>query len=203
MKGPRAVLFDYGGVLAEEGFALGLRAIADVNGLPGDAFVEKGHDLVHETGFVTGQVLEKAYWETVRADTGISGGDEALRQEILSRFTLRRWMIDLLGDLRDRVPLLGILSDQTNWLEELNERDRFFRHFDRVYNSFYLGKSKRDPALFDHVLRFLEIPGEDVLFVDDHAGNCERAQLAGMKTIHFTGRRSFLSEMEKRVPSFK
>lgn len=126
MKSPRAVLFDYGGVLAEEGFALGLRAIADVNGLPGDDFVKKGHDLVHETGFVTGQVLEKTYWETVRAETGISGGDDALRQEILSRFTLRRWMIDLLGDLRDRIPLLGILSDQTNWLEELNERDRFF-----------------------------------------------------------------------------
>ncbi|HOP36262.1 MAG TPA: HAD-IA family hydrolase, partial [Syntrophales bacterium] len=99
--------------------------------------------------------------------------------------------------------LLGILSDQTNWLEELNERDRFFRHFDRVYNSFYLGKSKRDPALFDHVLRLLEIRGEDILFVDDHAGNCERAQRAGMKTIHFTERRPFLSELEKRAPSFK
>jgi putative hydrolase of the HAD superfamily len=199
MKRWRAVFFDYGGVLAEEGFADGLRAIAALNGLPGEDFVRKGHDLVHETGYVTGQVLEKTYWEALRTETGISGSDASLRREILSRFVFRKWMADLLPGLREKIPLLGILSDQTNWLEELDGRDGFFRRFDRVFNSFYLGKSKRDPALFDHVLGILGCSGEEVLFVDDNEGNCERADARGIRTIRYAGKEAFLSRIRREV----
>jgi putative hydrolase of the HAD superfamily len=199
MKQWRAVFFDYGGVLAEEGFAEGLRAIAALNGLPGEDFVRKGHDLVHETGYVTGQVLEKTYWEALRTETGISGSDASLRREILSRFVFRKWMADLLPGLREKIPLLGILSDQTNWLEELDGRDGFFRRFDRVFNSFYLGKSKRDPALFDHVLGILGCSGEEVLFVDDNEGNCERADARGIRTIRYAGKEAFLSRIRREV----
>jgi len=196
----QAIFFDYGGVLAEEGFADGLRAIAMKNGLPVDDFVKKGFNLVHETGYVTGHVLEKTYWEALRAETGVSGNDTSLRNEILPRFVLRKWMVDLLPKLKGRVPLLGLLSDQTNWLEELNDRDGFFRHFDRIFNSFYLGKSKRDPALFDYVLGILGIPGEEILFVDDDGGNCRRANSRGIGTILFTGMETFLPDMNRRVP---
>ncbi|HQB31495.1 MAG TPA: HAD family phosphatase [Syntrophales bacterium] len=199
MKRLRAVLLDFGGVLAEEGFAEGLRAIAAANGLPGEDFVRKGHDLVHETGYVTGHVLEKTYWDVLRAETGISGSDASLRREILSRFVFRDWMADLLPALREGIPLLGILSDQTNWLDELDGRDRFFRRFDRVFNSFYIGKSKRNPALFDHVLEILGVAGEEVLFVDDNDGNCERADARGIRTIRYTGREAFLSRIRREV----
>lgn len=199
MKRFQAVFLDYGGVLADEGFAEGLRAIAVANGLPGDDFVRKGHDLIHETGYVTGHTLERTYWQALRAKTGISGSDESLRYEILSRFVLRKWITDLLPKLREEIPLLCILSDQTNWLEELDSRDGFFRHFDRIFNSFYLGKSKRDPALFEHVLEVLGIPGQEILFVDDHRENCKRAESRGIRTIHYAGKELILSGMRRWV----
>ena len=44
------IWFDFGGVLAEEGFREGLRAIAEGNGLEPEAFIETGFDLVYEGG---------------------------------------------------------------------------------------------------------------------------------------------------------
>jgi len=43
------IMFDFGGVIAEEGFKNGLRTIALKNGLNPEAFVREGFDLVHRT----------------------------------------------------------------------------------------------------------------------------------------------------------
>jgi hypothetical protein len=49
------ILFDFGGVLAEEGFVNGLKAIAAMNGLDSDTLVKTGFETVHDTGFVVGR----------------------------------------------------------------------------------------------------------------------------------------------------
>ncbi|MDD3954056.1 MAG: hydrolase, partial [Lentisphaeria bacterium] len=47
--------------------------------------------------------------------------------------------------------IVGILSDQTDWLDVLNSRFDFFKHFDDVLNSCHPGKGKRDKSLFDDI----------------------------------------------------
>jgi putative hydrolase of the HAD superfamily len=73
--------------------------------------------------------------------------DAALTDIILDRFTLRPEMIDLVRDLRGRGLTCAILSDQTDWLDRLDQHDDFYREFDRVYCSYRLGKSKREAIL--------------------------------------------------------
>jgi len=94
------VLFDYGGVLAEEGFALGLAAIARENGLDPDAFFHTAGEAIYGCGYVTGRSTEQAYWQLVRSQTGIRGEDRALTEAILSRFTLRPRMLDAVRALK-------------------------------------------------------------------------------------------------------
>ena len=147
--GIEAVLFDFGGVLSEEGFRNGLRAIASSHGIDEDTFVRTANDVVHTCGYVIGKVPESTYWETLREATGIRGDDQHLRNEILSRFKMREWMIDTVKRLKASGVCVGILSDQTNWLDELDARDRFFREFDYVFNSYHMGKSKKDPSHFE------------------------------------------------------
>ena len=146
--GIQMVVFDYGGVLAEEGFTQGLRAIAARHGMDEDAFFATAHALIHETRYITGGGTEGGYWEAVRKRTGIGDDDETLRNEILSRFILRTWMVSLLRKLLAGGVRLAILSDQTNWLDELNARDDFFQYFDVIFNSFHLGKNKAGALSF-------------------------------------------------------
>lgn len=194
------VLFDFGGVLADEGFANGLRAIAAKHGLNEADFLALARHLIHTTGYITGDADEAVYWQTIRERTGIADDDAALRREILSRFTLRPWMFDVVRRLRASGISLAILSDQTNWLDELNEAHDFFRYFDHVFNSYHLSKAKVDPSHFsDTFLRLGRTP-ERMLFIDDDEGHCERARRAGMNAIHFTGREQFLKELSQYCP---
>jgi putative hydrolase of the HAD superfamily len=198
----KAVLFDYGGVLAEEGFREGLMAIGRANGLPEESFFQTAAQAVYDSGYVTGHSRESAYWDLLRNRTGISGTDQAFRKEILTRFILRQWMIEVVRQLRRRGLTVAILSDQTDWLDELNDRDDFFKEFDHVYNSFHVGKGKKDPSLFADVAEQLGLPGEEILFIDDNEGHVERARSLGLVGIVFRGKNELLGELESLFTGF-
>lgn len=179
------VLFDFGGVLADEGFRDGLAAIGRLSGLTEENVVRAGHELALTTGYVTGRAGEQRWWEALRAETGIRSADESLRGEILGRFVLRPRMLDSVGRLRGRGFTVGILSDQTNWLDELDGLHGIYGRFDFVFNSCHMGKSKNDPTHFDDVLKLMHRQGRQVLFIDDNAGHIARARQRGWAVLRF------------------
>ena len=125
----RAVIFDFGGVLAEEGFREGLKAIAKGKGLDPGAFYKISSDLVYHTGYITGACDEHSYWNTVRKKTGVKGDDHEFREEILKRFKLRPEMTAMVEKIKSSGLIVAILSDQTNWLDELDQRTPFHHRF--------------------------------------------------------------------------
>ncbi len=75
----KAVLFDFGGVIAEEGFWEGIQTIGKEHGLDPDAFFRMIDALIYETGYLTGKADEAEFWNEVRKNTGISCTDTELR----------------------------------------------------------------------------------------------------------------------------
>jgi putative hydrolase of the HAD superfamily len=195
-----AVLFDFGGVIAEEGFKQGLAAIARAHGLDERTFIEVAYDTIYATGYVLGKVPESTFWNALRQKTGIKGTDAVLRNEIFSRFIVRDWMIDLVRSLKADGVKVGILSDQTDMLDMLDKKYDFFRLFDYVFNSYHMGKGKRDQSLFDDIVHALKTEQERVLFIDDDAGNVERAKKKGWKGIQYIDRDSFQKDLEDIMP---
>jgi putative hydrolase of the HAD superfamily len=191
----KAVLFDYGGVLAEEGFREGLLVIGSKNGVDPALFFSIADALIDRTGYLTGLSEEDVYWDALRKQTGIHGSDQELREEILRRFVLRPAMISAIDRLRQQGLTVALLSDQTNWLDELERTTPLFFHFDRVFNSFRTHKSKRDASVFQDVCRSLGTRPEETLFIDDNLGHIRRAEERGLKTIHFTGIDDFLKQI--------
>ena len=182
-----SIFLDFGGVIAEEGFREGLMAIAIEEGLEPQGFFESANKAIYETGYVIGKASEKHYWQSLREITGISMRDVDLRARILDRFTLRPLMIQIVCALRTNGLFVSILSDQTNWLDELDARDHFCRFFDAVFNSYYLGKAKSDSSIFSDVATMLGTEHEKCLFIDDNTGNINRANENGFLTILFEG----------------
>ncbi len=95
---------------------------------------------------------------------------------------------------------VGIISDQTNWLDELDRRDGFFACFDPVFNSFHLRASKYRGDLFDAVAAQLGSPPESILLVDDNAANIDKARQRGFSAILYEDEQSFMREMQKIFP---
>ncbi len=191
----KAVLFDFGGVLAEEGFREGLKTIGAKNGLDPESFFALADSLIYESGYLTGRADEPAYWNALRSQTGIAGSDEMLRNEILARFVLRHAMIEIVDRLRARGLIVALLSDQTNWLEELDRKACFSAHFDHVFNSFRIHKSKRDPSIFREICADLNIDAAHALFIDDNIDHIRRAAAAGLQTILFTEYDNFKKQL--------
>ena len=187
----KAVLLDYGGVIAEEGFRNELVVMAREQGLDPDTMLGVARREVYESGFVLGWGTEEAFWASMRAGAGLRGSDAELTKRVLDAFVLRPWIIERVRQWRGQGYVTGILSDQMHWLDWLNERDHFFQYFDHVFNSYHLGKGKRDPALFYDIAARLALAPDEILFVDDLMSNVERAQAAGWQAIHYTDRASF------------
>lgn len=194
----KAVLFDFGGVIAEEGFREGLMAIGKKNNLDPERFFTCIDGLIYETGYLIGKIDEASFWNAVRKKTGITGSDGALREEILTRFAFRPAMLAYVDRLRATRLKVGMLSDQTNWLEEIDRNTPLFRHFDIVFNSFRLHKSKRDPSVFRDVCEILCVRPDEVLFVDDNVNHIKRAADEGLITLHF----STAEDFEKQIREF-
>jgi putative hydrolase of the HAD superfamily len=192
-----AVLLDFGGVLAEEGFQQGLYAIAEKFGLDRKRFFQLANEAVYNSGYVTGAASENDYWNAVREHSSIMASDEELRQEILSRFIPRDWMLETVRALRKQGLVTAILSDQSDWLDQLDSQYHFFQYFDAVFNSFHLGKTKRDPTIFADTLQALKVNADKALFVDDTFDHVDRAAAAGLQTHHFEGREGFIKRLQK------
>jgi len=196
-EGPiRAVVFDFGGVLAEEGFRDGLADLARQQGLDPEAVHRAAYDAIYESGYITGQGTAEAFWRILQGKTGITGDLDTLFLAIAARFALRPRMFAMVRALRSQGYITAILSDQTEWLDRLDETLHFFQDFDKVYNSFHLGKGKRDPSIFDDLVRDLGLAPERVIFVDDNQDNVERARSQGIKALLFLNEDQCRNDLE-------
>ncbi len=192
----RAILFDFGGVLAEEGYHQGLLALGRRFGLDPEGFFEQVTEIIYSCGYVTGKTPEASFWALVRKQTGVTASDQDMRQEILQRFLPRPGMLGIAANLDRSGRTVVILSDQTNWLDELDATYDFFRFFEAVYNSFHLGMSKRQPEIFPEIVGRLGLPPGACLFVDDNPGHIQRARQMGLAAHLFTDEAAFAAFLE-------
>lgn len=195
----RAVLFDFGGVLATEGFRQGLADLARQQGLDPQAVHQAASDAIYESGYILGQGTAADFWRLLRAKTGLAGDAPSLFDAMAARFHLSPRMFSLVRALREQGYITAILSDQSDWLDRLDAQLKFFQSFDRVYNSFHLGKGKRDPSLFDDVARDLGLVPHAIVFVDDDPGNVERARSRGIKAVLFQNEDQCMHDLEALI----
>ncbi|MEN6615689.1 MAG: HAD family hydrolase, partial [Syntrophorhabdus sp.] len=107
---------------------------------------------------------------------------------------------DIVQQLKTMGATVAILSDQTNWLDELDARFKFFHLFDAVFNSYHLGKSKADESQFPDTIARLNGESRRALFIDDDEAHCERARKAGLNAIRYAGRETFLKDLGHYFP---
>jgi len=198
----KCITFDFGGVIAEEGFREGMRAIPLRFGLDPEETIEMAFLLVFDVRFVEGGCTEKELWDLFRKRTGIKADDSTLREMVLSRFVVRPWMLDLAKSLNKKGYMVAMLTDQAGWLNELDRKTPFLHLFNPVINSWETGKTKKDHTSFTDLASAVRLNPQEILFVDDNEGNIERAASMGLKTILYRDRESFEEEIRGAVTRY-
>lgn len=96
-------------------------------------------------------------------------------------------VVDFAHSLKNRCQI-GILSNLNYFSKKLIDRNYDLSKFDHVYLSFELGMRKPDREIYDFIQRDLNLPPENILFVDDIMENTIAAKENGWQTCHATGR---------------
>jgi putative hydrolase of the HAD superfamily len=68
--------------------------------------------------------------------------------------------------------------------------------WDAIVQSEQIGVRMPDPGIYLHTLDLLQLPGEDCVFVDDHAVNLPPAEALGIRTIHHTDAAAPVSQLD-------
>lgn len=193
--------FDYGGVLAEEGFKHTLFAMAEQYGHDPHTLWMTSLKLIWETGYVMGKCDEAAFWSLFKTRTGLIGDEAAWRRAMEDAFVLRPFMLDVVDNLRRLGVRTAVLSDQTDWLAALDARQGFSKHFEKVFNSYHYGVTKQELAFFRTALSEMGVTARESLFVDDNAGNVERARSLGITAILYETRDGFERDLAGICPA--
>ncbi len=186
LKGKRMIMFDYGGVLAPEGFQLGILKMAQRFNMSFDEMYEiAGKKAGIGTGYTAGKVPEEVYWKTV---SKLLNTDEDLtpcRDLILDNFQPRKDMVKLAERLSEKY-MIGLFSDQTNWIYELDGKYGFLKHFSYKCISFEKGLTKQDDGFYRLPAGETGLNPDDILLVDDKPRVTGMAGRHGMRTLLFT-----------------
>ena len=180
----RAVYFDLGGVYYTDGFREGLYTIAGKHSLDQKEFFDNAVQIIFSNGYLHGRTPEKSFWEDLAAACGIDTDLSTERETILASFKPNEGMASLTSRLREQT-LVGLLTDQTNWLYELDERDDLLSAFDTVVNSYEEGFSKRDPEIFRIACERFSLLPDEIAFFDDNPGNIETGNEFGVRAYVF------------------
>ncbi len=179
----KAILFDYGGVYGGEGFSALLRRLARISGRSYETVFNLGFKKICiEDGFVKGKVTEDYFWHKILKGLNIPPDKvdiDQLREYMYKQFKPRKYMEKLVDNLRSS-HAVGLLSDQTRWLDELDRRYNIYSHFDYLFLSFKIGLSKHDPEIFDYACRKMSVQPSEVFFIDDNADNIRVAKTRGL-----------------------
>jgi putative hydrolase of the HAD superfamily len=198
------IMFDFGGVIAEEGFVKGMEEIAKKCGLDPKVVVEAATDILYDSGYICGKTAEKEFWSAFKKRFSLDNySDEELREEVLRRFVIRPWTLDLIRTLRSSDIKVVLLTDQTNWIEEINEETPFYDMFDHVFNSYRLGKCKHDGTIFKEILNILGVDPKDIILVDDRRRNITLAEEYGIKGILYKSKDELLRELFAYLPELE
>ena len=180
----QAVYFDLGGVYYTEGFREGLFAIARKHGLSEEEFYRTATEIIFATGYSLGLAPEADFWGRLAEASGLGQDLYPERESILSACKPTDGMLELTARIRGQV-LVGLLTDQSNWLYELDERDGLLEAFDTVVSSYEEGLSKRDMEIFRIACERLTLLPEELAFFDDNQGNIDRAKEFGLRAFLF------------------
>jgi HAD superfamily hydrolase (TIGR01509 family) len=180
----RAVFFDLGGVYYTEGFREGLFAIARKYGFGERSFFETASQVIFADGYVRGEAPERMFWDELALAAGLDIDLYPDRSLILEAFKPIPGMEALVARTGEEVPV-GLLTDQCNWLYELDDRDGLFTPFQAIISSYEEGFTKRNPEIFRIACQRMDALPQEVLFFDDNTGNVNNARDFGIRAFLF------------------
>lgn len=126
-----------------------------------------------------GKMSASEFWEAIDLAP-------TLEDEYLQRYTLTDGLIDFLKAVKAQGFQVWCLSnDLSEWSRKLRTRFGLVNYFRGFIISGDVGVRKPDRAIFEYLVRQLDVSPDNAVFVDDQWKNLDTAARLGFKTVLF------------------
>ncbi len=187
----RTVLFDVGGVLVDA--HPDPRSIAELfgDGSRGLTTLVDQAMWTHRGEYDAG-MSDREFWDRIAGDCGQPEPSSALLKELVALDASRMAVaneetLDLVRRLRRQAVRVGILSNAPYPIAKAIRRSKWGSLFDFFAFSCDYGICKPSRGIYRDVLVRLDVPHENVVFIDDRRENVRAAELLGMQCIVWKG----------------
>ena len=198
----RAVIFDYGNVLARtldpEPRAHWERRL----GLSPGYLQRLVHNEASWLAAQRGHITPEAHWLDVATMLNLTPAETAaLRATFYQGDVVNATLVDAIDDLRTVGIHVALLSNFSRELRALLDAQDLIRRFDHIIISAEIGVMKPDAAAYQTVLDLLRLPADTCVFIDDLPANVKAAHLLGFHGIVFRDNHTCLADLNRLLTS--
>ncbi|HEX3733897.1 MAG TPA: HAD family phosphatase [Solirubrobacterales bacterium] len=200
-----AIVSDFGGVLTTP-LLTSFMAVQDEIGITPESLGEAMRAITAEDGenplyvMERGEMTEPAFLE--RLTDGLEpllGHRPALhrfREIYFAALDPNQPMIELMRELKATGKRMAMLTNNVREWEPLwRSMLPVDEIFETVVDSGFVGARKPEARIYELTLERIALPAEACLFVDDLLPNCEGAEAAGMRAVHFRDNEQAIGEI--------
>lgn len=183
----RALIFDFGGVLMKTVDYTPRHRWDDRLNLPHGSIERIVHNKNSWIAAQHGTMTLKDYWQDVAGQLNLNEDDLAeLAHDFYSGDALDNDLITFIRERRAEGFTVALLSNDArdNLLPKLDHHN-IRALFNPLIISSDIGVMKPDPAAYHAVLKAVNRPADETIFIDDRAENINAAQALGIHSIHY------------------
>ena len=196
----RAVIFDYGMVLSNPADPEAHAELVRIFGAPREEFEHEYWAFRH--AYDAGEFDGAGYWQRCAQNARVTLSAEQVSQLIAN--DIRMWsslnptMVDWAIAISKSGLKTGILSNIPFEIADVFKEIDWVKGFTHNTWSSYLRLAKPDPVIYHHVLEAIQLPAEEVLFIDDRQENILSAEAVGLHGILFQTVPQLREELKER-----
>lgn len=179
----KAVIFDWGGVIAPNPNGGWMNVLADMLGMTFEELRPHWHAAGYQE-LSTGLINEDTFWSQFEDSLGKPLHIDTSKVWVEGS-ALQPWpeMLQLVDQLRADGVISAVLSNTVQPLSTTLRKMGQYDNFDIVVLSDEVGIAKPDPAIYKLVLDKLGLEPEECIYIDDIERNLAPAVAMGMATI--------------------
>lgn len=192
----KALLFDLGGVVFQNGTKLFLNELAAEYNL-GREFVaqvvngELG-DLYRE-----GKITRDEFWKKVVHTLGIEADIDTLEESWIRKYTLIDETKQIIDELKNDYKLYYLSDNVRERVEKISTNHNFLEWFEGGIFSHEVGVRKPHAKVYQIALEKMQLDPSEVIFIDDKEENLPPAEELGMNVLLFSNAHQLREDLIK------
>jgi len=198
--GIRAFVFDCGGVVLRNGDLSAYTLWGERLGLAPDELRRRLWTGEPWVSAERGQISDAEFWRRIGAVFGLGAPEQVatLREDLWGTWVVDEQVLALVDRLRSKYRV-ALLSNASDALEDiLRERFGIADRFDPLLSSARLGLAKPDRAIYEELLKRLQLEPHEVVYIDDAAENIAAAAGLGLHVVWFVN----AAELERQLEPY-